>query len=68
MDHAVDDVKIMPDGDEVRISECTVIDFASGYTAIAAKKMGPVAKRATGDLRRASYLARLPFGHLPFCL
>ena len=69
MDHQVDDVQTMPDGEQVRTTECTVIDFGAHYTPIAhTQSMKGAAKRATGDLCRARYLARLPFGHLPFIL
>jgi len=69
LDHTVDDTRVMPDGEEIRTSECTVIDFGAHYTAIASTRGNAVAARsATADLRRARYLARLPFGHLPFIL
>ena len=71
MDHAVDDVQRVggDEAEERTVTECAVIDFGSRYTAIASTRSLRVARRAaTSDLRRARYLARLPFGHLPFVL
>lgn len=69
MDHSVGDFLAGPGGDEMRITECTVVDFGSQYTAVVAtKSLTSQARLATADLRRARYLARFKFGHLPFVL
>jgi len=69
MDHSVSDATVTEDGDEIRTTECAVLDFAAGYAAISSTRgLKSVARAARSDLRRARYLARLPYGHLPFIL
>jgi len=68
LEHTVCDVTVMPDGSEVSKTACAVLDFSAHYAPATTNNMSGVVRLATRDLRRARYLARMPFGHLPFVL